>query len=227
MFLNEGNESNFMLQPFVFITCPCPFYLTLSIQQSSRLRWRRRTTPGLWGRKAPSWCQRFKHVSLIWSSLVLIFRCILAQGAIRLHLSAVLTLAQTHRPQAQRGLQQSRQRQGKSEGGYTDDAGGLLFSLLISSNLLIPILKPCHVVLLPPFMCCPELDRTQLYFTAFQPPAVHWSSISAFTLSLLTQRNPVTSSTMATYCYKHTPSCTVQPCRLFLLLLAAVSRCIS
>lgn len=30
----------------------------------------------------------------------------------------------------------------------------------------------------PPFMWRPELDKSQLYFTAFQPPAVHWSSIS-------------------------------------------------
>lgn len=149
LFLNEGNESNFVLQPFVFIMCPCPFCLTLWIQQSSRLRWRCRTAPGPWGRKTPSWCQRLKPVSLIWSSLVLILGCLSAQGIIRFHLSAV----QTHRPQVQRGLLRSRQRQRESEGGYTDDAWGLLFSLLISSNLLIPILKPCHVVPLPPFMC--------------------------------------------------------------------------
>lgn len=37
-------------------------------------------------------------------------------------------------------------------------------------------------------MCRPELDRTQLYFTAFQPPTVHWSNISAFTLSLPGQK---------------------------------------
>lgn len=226
IFLNEGNESNFMLQPFVFIMCPCPFYLTLSLQQSSRRRCRRRTASGLWERKAPSWCQRFKPVSLVWSSLVLIFGCISAQGVIRLYFSAVLTLVQTHRPPAQRGLQRSRQRQRKSEGGCTDDAGGLLFSLLISSNLLIPILKPCYVVPLPPFMCRPELDKTQLYFTAFQPPAVHWSSISvAFTLSLHGQKNSVTSSTTGTYCY--TPTRKVQPCKLFLSLLAVVGRGIS
>lgn len=108
----------------------------------------------------------------------------------------MLALVQTHRPPAQRGLQRSRQRRGKREGGYSDNAGGLLFSLLISSNLLIPILKPRHVVPPPPFMCRPERDKTRLYFTAFQPPAVHWSSISfAFTLSLHGQKNSVTSST--------------------------------
>lgn len=153
---------------------------------------------------------------------MLIFGCISAQGVIRIYSSAVLTLVQTHRPPAQRGLQRSRQRQRKSEGGCTDDAGGLLFSLLISSNLLIPILKPGYVVPLPPFMCRPELDKTQLYFTAFQPPAVHWSSISvAFSLSLHGQKNLVTSSTTGTYCYTHTPTRTVQPCKLFLSLLGS------
>lgn len=105
--------------------------------------------------------------------------------AVHLRLSAAAAPVQTRGPHARRGQRESRERRWKSEGGYTDDAGGLLFSLLISSNLLIQILKPCYVVPPPPFMCRPELDKTQLYFTAFQPPAVHWSSIRfAFTLSL-------------------------------------------
>lgn len=77
---------------------------------------------------------------------------------------------------------------------------GLLFSRLISSSLLIPILLPCYVVPLPPFMFRLELDRTQLYFTAFQPPSLRWSTISPSRT-----KNPGTFSTTGTYCFPHTP----------------------
>lgn len=40
------------------------------------------------------------------------------------------------------GAARAAAKRGTSEGGYAHDAGRLLFSLLISSNLLIPILKP-------------------------------------------------------------------------------------
>lgn len=184
MFLNEGNVSNYLLQPLVFYV---PLSFLLGSLTSAVLDALLETQNK--GGKLHHGAHRFKPVSLVWSSLVLIFGCISAWCSIHLRVSAVFTLVQTHRPQAQRGLPRSRQRQGKHEGGYTDDAGGLLFSLLISSNLLIPILKPCHVVLLPPFMCRPKRDKTRLYFTAFQPPAVHWSSISfAFTLSVHGQK---------------------------------------
>lgn len=60
-----------------------------------------------------------------------------------------------HKPEAQRVLQKKRQWWRKSEGGYIDEALGLLFSLLISLNLLIPILKPatlqcCHLLCVAP-----------------------------------------------------------------------------
>lgn len=91
-----------MLQPFVFIMCPCPFHLTLPPQRSSRLRWRRQTTPKLRGRKAPSWgiCQscwwqQIKPASLAGSCLVVIlpslFRVHFARGR---HLSSRLGSAQ-------------------------------------------------------------------------------------------------------------------------------------
>lgn len=74
-------------------------------------------------------------------------------------------------------------------------------------------------------MCRLELDKTQLYFTAFQPPAVHWSSTSSALTSSpppAGQKYSVTSSTTGTYCYMHTPIHTVQPCTLFSSLLAVV-----
>lgn len=57
--------------------------------------------------------QRFEPVPSVRSGSVQIFGCISVQGVIQLHSSAVLTLVQTCRPQAQRGLQPSRQRSGE------------------------------------------------------------------------------------------------------------------
>lgn len=72
----------------------------------------------------------------------------------------------------------------KSEGDYIDEAGGFLFSLLISLNLLIPIFKTCHVALLAPFVSCPKPDKTKLHSVAFHHRIQQSGISSAFTLSV-------------------------------------------
>lgn len=134
MFLNEGNKSNFMLLPFVFITCPCPSYLALSFQRvlEAPLETQDNIRPVREERrKAPS---GFEPIPSVPSSSVLIFGCMWASLVFTPRL---LMLVQACRAQAARAAA----KRGESEGGCAHDAGGLLFSLLISSNLLIPILK--------------------------------------------------------------------------------------
>lgn len=58
------------------------------------------------------------------------------------HSSSLLGCAHAGATVQTTGAARAAAKRGKSEGGYAHYAGRLLFSLLISSNLLIPILKP-------------------------------------------------------------------------------------
>lgn len=142
MFLNWGNESNFMLQPFVFIMCPCPFHLTLPPQRSSRLRWRRQAPPGLWGVKAPSpslrwWWQQFTPASLAWSRLEF---CNYLPFVFASWLWPLRCRRMDHRRGEGRGKAESGAERARAAMQMTL-GGGLLFSLLISSNLFDPNFK--------------------------------------------------------------------------------------
>lgn len=140
-----------------------------------------------------------------------------ARGAICLHFSrhAVLyTLANrththTHHRRTKRCSRRDRGRE-KREGGYIDEARGLLFSLLISLNLLIPILKPATLQCWRPLCVAPSQIKLSFIPVPFKHHGIHRSSISfAFpprvsVLLIYSQTlcvNLVTSDTSVTYCY--------------------------
>lgn len=84
----------------------------------------------------------------------------------------------THTIDVQSSAAKETERGRKSKGGYIDEARGLLFSLLISLNLLIPILKPatlqCWCLL-----CVAPSQIKLLYSCAFQ---TQWHSPEEFEL---------------------------------------------
>lgn len=101
----------------------------------------------------------------------------------------------------------------KSEGGYIDEARGLLFSLLISLNLLIPILKPATLQRWHLLCVAPSQIKQSFITLPFKRHGIQRSSISfAFALCvsfvLIYSHtfcvNSVTSNTTVTYCYTHT-----------------------
>lgn len=100
----------------------------------------------------------------------------------------------------------------KSEGGYIDEAWGLLFSLLISLNLLIPILKPATLQCW--HLLCVAQSQIKLSFipAPFKHHGIHRSSISSafppcVSVALIYSQtlcvNLVTSDTSVTYSYAH------------------------
>lgn len=140
-----------------------------------------------------------------------------AQGAICLHFSrhtVLYTLAnRTHTPLAHKTAAAKKAEGGRrSKGGYVDEARGLLFSLLISLNLLIPILKPATLQCW--FLLCVAPSQIKLSFipVPFKHHGIHRSSISfasppcvsdVLIYSQTLCVNLVTSDTSVTYCYAH------------------------
>ncbi len=108
----------------------------------------------------------------------------------------------------ERETERGRQR----EGGYIDEARGLLFSLLISLNLLIPILKPATLQCCRLLCVAPSQIKLSFIPVPFKHHGIHRSSISfAFppcvsVVLIYSQTlcvNLVTSDTSVTYCYAH------------------------
>lgn len=80
----------------------------------------------------------------------------------------------------------------KSEGGYKDEARGLLFSLLISLNLLIPILKPATLQCWHLLCVAPSQIKQSFILLPFKHHGIQQSSISsALALSLSIPRHSV------------------------------------
>lgn len=66
----------------------------------------------------------------------------------------------------------------KSKGGYIDEATGLLFSLLISLNLLIPILKPATLQCWCLLCVAPSQIKLSFIPVLFKHSGIHQSSLS-------------------------------------------------
>ena len=98
------------------------------------------------------------------------------------------THTHTHTPQAQAASAAAKETEWgrKSEGGYIDEARGLLFSLLISLNLLIPILKPATLQCCRLLCVAPSQIKLSFIPVPFKHRGIHRSSIStAFSCSAL------------------------------------------
>lgn len=139
-----------------------------------------------------------------------------ARGAICLHFSrhtVLYTLTNhTHNIGAPSAAAKKTEGGRKSEGGYIDEARGLLFSLLISLNLLIPILKPATLQCWRLLCVAPSQIKLSFIPVPFKHHGIHRSSISfAFppcvsVVLIYSQTlcvNLVTSDTSVTYCYAH------------------------
>lgn len=89
------------------------------------------------------------------------------------------TLAnRTHTADAQSTAAKETDGGSESEGGYRDEARGLLFSLLISLNLLIPILKPATSQRCRLLCVAPSQIKLSFIPVPFKHYGIHRSSIS-------------------------------------------------
>lgn len=108
----------------------------------------------------------------------------------------------------------------RCEVGYIDEARELLFSLLISLNLLIPILKPVTMQCFHLLCGAPRQIKLSFILLPFKHNCIQWSSISSAILLCVSVAliysqtlcvNLVTFNTAVTYCYTHYNNKTLSP----------------
>lgn len=136
-----------------------------------------------------------------------------AWGAICLHFSrhtVYVGKPHTHTIDVQSSTAKETEGGRKSKGGYIDEARGLLFSLLISLNLLIPILKPATLQCWCLLCVAPSQIKLSFIPVLFKHSGIHQSSLSfAFppyvTVVLICSQtlcvNLVTSDSSVAYSY--------------------------